>query len=126
MKQVRFVASLDQWRLQWYLLSFLGGGGGGEVQALKPLEAPKSLRLTVPKTGSKIDPKHVDSYAFFQVQCSTKSQENFKRSKILNSQVSYQKKSVCLYFYLENISQILKANIESQIRAKIGLTRYNI
>ena len=63
----------DQWRPQWYLFFFLvwnmypagpkqspGLGPGDE-----PLEAPKNLHPTVPKTGSKIDPKHVDGYAFF-------------------------------------------------------------
>ena len=51
----------------------------------KPQEAPKNFHPTVPKTGSKIDPKRVDGYAFFHVHCSIKSQENFKTSKSLNS-----------------------------------------
>ena len=36
------------------------------LQEAKPLESPKNLRLTVLKTGSKIDQKH------FYVHCSTK------------------------------------------------------
>ena len=69
---------------------------GWGVQGAKRLEAPKNMHLTVPRTGSKIGPKHVDGCAFFQLHCSTKSQENSKRSKILNSQVSF-KKNVYAY-----------------------------
>ena len=67
------------------LLCFLLALG---LQWGKPLEAPKNLRLTVLKTGSKIVQKHVEGYAFFHVHYSTKSQGNSKKSKILNSQVS--------------------------------------
>ena len=37
------------------------GGGPGATR----LEAPKNSHLTVSKTGSKTDQKHVDGYAFF-------------------------------------------------------------
>ena len=56
--------------------------------------APKNLHLTVPKSGSNAAQQYVDGFAFFHVHCSTKSQENPKGPKILNSQISYQKKSV--------------------------------
>ena len=68
------------------------------------LEAPKNLHLVVLEPESKIDQKHVNSYAFFHVHCSTKSKKNSKRSKTLNSQVSYPKKCVCSIFLLNNIS----------------------
>ena len=61
------------------------------VVRVRLLEASKNLHPAVPRTGSKIDQKHADCYAFFYVHCSTKYQENSKRSKILNSQGSYQK-----------------------------------
>ena len=35
------------------------------LQGANPLEAPKNLHLTVPKTVSKIDQKYVDGNAFF-------------------------------------------------------------
>ena len=59
-----------------------------EVKGARPLEAPKNLHLTVPKSGSNIAQQYVDAYAFFQFKVKGKSQ----RSKIFNSQVSYQKK----------------------------------
>ena len=127
----------DQWRLRrvvlvfflvWNVLSAgpvqsLGRGPGGEA----PVEAPKNLHPTVPKSGSKIDHKHLNGYAFFHVHRSTKSQKSSRRSKILNSQVFYQKQNVyILYFQLHNVSQISKASKESQISAKVAPTRYNI
>ena len=63
-----------------------------------PLKAAKDLHLMVPKTVSRTDQNHVDGYALFHVRRSTKSQENSKRSKILNSQVSYQQKCTCFIF----------------------------
>ena len=66
----------------------------------KPLEAPKNLRPSVSKTGSKIDPKHVDGCAFFRVHCGTKSQENSQRSKILNSKVS---EKMCILIFLPTV-----------------------
>ena len=67
-------------------------GPGRYVKSRSRLKALKNLHLTVPKTASGTDQNHVDGYALFHVHCSTKSQEYSKRSKILNSQVSYQKK----------------------------------
>ena len=58
------------------------------LQGSKLMEAPKNQRLTVPKTGSKIDQKYKDGHAFFMCVAVQKSKENGKRSKILNSQVS--------------------------------------
>ena len=57
-----------------------------EVQGARPMEAPKNLHLTVPKSGSNIAQQYVDGYAFFHVHYSTKSQENPKGQKfsILN------------------------------------------
>ena len=52
-----------------------------EVQGLRPLEAPKNLHLTVPKSGSNIAQQYVDGYAFFHGHYSTKSQENPKGPK---------------------------------------------
>ena len=52
-----------------------------EVQGASPLEAPKNLHLTVPKSGPNITQQYVDDYPFFHVHCSTKSQENPKGSK---------------------------------------------
>ena len=49
-----------------------------EGQGARPLEVPKNLHLTVPKSGSNIAQQYVDGYAFFHVHCSTKSQENLK------------------------------------------------
>ena len=49
-----------------------------EVQGARPLEAPKNLHLTVPKSGSNIAQQYVDGYALFHVHFSTKSQENPK------------------------------------------------
>ena len=51
------------------------------VQGAKPLEAPKNLHLTLPKTGPKMDQNTWMVMHFFYVHCSTKSQENSKRSK---------------------------------------------
>ena len=45
------------------------------------MEAPKNLHLTIPKSGSNIALQYVDGYAFFDVHCSTKSQENPKGPK---------------------------------------------
>ena len=83
----------DQWRPPVVLVFFARSWFAGS----ESLEAPKNLHLTVLKTGSKIVQKHVEGYAFFHVHCSTKSQENSKRSKILNSQVSYQNK-MCMFY----------------------------
>ena len=52
-----------------------------EIQGARPLEAPKNLHLTVPKSGSNIAQQYVDGYAFFHVHCGTKSQENPKGPK---------------------------------------------
>ena len=52
-----------------------------EVQGARPLEAPKNLHLTVPKSWSNIAQQYVDGYAFFHVHCSSKSQENPKGPK---------------------------------------------
>ena len=52
-----------------------------EVQGAHPLEAPKNLHLTVPKSGSNIAQQCVDGYAFFHVHCSTKSKENPEGTK---------------------------------------------
>ena len=52
-----------------------------EVQGARPLEALKHLHLTVPKSESNIGQQYVDGYAFFHVNCSTKSQENPKGPK---------------------------------------------
>ena len=105
----------DQWLPQWYLIflfSFWSETCAQQVQrramvgvqGAKPLEAPKNLHPTVPKTGSKTDQKYSDGYAFMYVNCNMKLQENFK---ILSSQVSYQKHNVyVLYFQLENILKI--------------------
>ena len=67
-----------------------------EVQGARPLEAPKNMHLTVPKSGSNIAQQYVDGYAF-SVSCVLryKVTGKFQRSKIFNSQVSYQKKCVC-------------------------------
>ena len=65
-----------------------------EVQGAHQLEAPKNLHLMVPKSRSIIAQQYVDSYAFFHVHCSTKSQENPKGPKIFNSQAFYQKKNL--------------------------------
>ena len=62
------------------------------------MQAPKNPHLTVPKTGSKIDQKHVE-LCIFHVHCSTRSQEHSESSKILNSQVSYQKKNVYVLYF---------------------------
>ena len=90
------------------------------VQGTKSLEASKNLHPRVPKTGSKIGPKHVDGCAFFQVHCSTKSQENSRRSKILNSQVSYQKKMRMLIFlagqYFANFKSKQRVTYQCQDR----------
>ena len=71
------------------------------VQGAKNLEGPKNLHPTVPKTGFEVDQKYLNGYAFLHVHCSTKSQENSKRSGLLNSRVSYQKKCVCFIFLAE-------------------------
>ena len=57
-----------------------------EVQGACPLEAPKNLYLTVPKSGSNVAQQYMDGYAFFHMHCSTKSQEYRKGPKfsILN------------------------------------------
>ena len=52
-----------------------------EVQEARPLDAPKNLHLTVPKSGSNTAQQYVDGYAFFHVHCSTKSKENPKGPK---------------------------------------------
>ena len=93
------------WTQQIHRRALVGGPGG------EALEAPKNLHPTVPKTGSKT--------AFFFMCIAIQSHRKIPKgtSKILNFQVSYQRKFVCLYFYLDDISQILKANKESQISA---------
>ena len=68
-----------------------------EVQRARPLDAPKNLHLTVPKSGSNTAQQYVDGYAFFHVHCSTKVKGKSQRSKIFNSQVSYQKKMYVFY-----------------------------
>ena len=49
------------------------------------LKSSKESAFTVPKTGSKIDQRHVDGCAFFMSIAVQKSQESSRRSKILNS-----------------------------------------
>ena len=67
----------------------MGGGGGGYS------EAPKNLHLTVPKSGSNVAQQYVNGYAFFMC-IALQSHRKSQRSKIFNSQVSYQKKKcVC-------------------------------
>ena len=109
----------DQRCPQWYLFSISVGLEHERsrfiaelwlgVQGAKRWKLQRICILQYLKLGLKLH--------FFHVHCNTKSQENSKRSKILNFQVSYQRKFVCLYFYLDDISQILKANKESQISA---------
>ena len=65
-----------------------------EVQGARPLEAPKNLHLTAPKSGSNIAQQYVDGYAFFHVQYKVTGKS--QRSKIFNSEVSYQKK-MCMF-----------------------------
>ena len=59
----------------------------------------QNLHLKVPKTGSKIDQKHVDDYAFFHVHYSTKSKEISERSKVLNSQGFLLEKDLCVLYF---------------------------
>ena len=68
-----------------------------EVQGARPLEAPKNLHLTVPKSGSIIAQQYVDGYAFFHVHCSTKSKENPKGPKfsILKFLI---RKEMCMFY----------------------------
>ena len=82
-----------QWPLRGHCAIHLGGWGRykppkqfhGRVlvqfQGLGPLDAPKNLHLTVPKSESNNAQQYVYSYAFFHVHCSTKSQENPKGPK---------------------------------------------
>ena len=60
----------------------------------------KDLHLTIPKTVSRTHQNHLDGCTLFHVRTSTESEENSKRSKNLNSQVSYQQK-MCM-FYISN------------------------
>ena len=70
---------------------FHGGGPGG-----KPLEAPKNLHLTVPKSGPNIAEQCVDGYAFFHMHCSTKSKETPKGTKFsILTFLTRNKKCVC-------------------------------
>ena len=96
------------------------GQSPGGVKGAKPLEAPKNLHPSVPRTGSKIDPKYADGYAFFDVHCSTESQENSRRSKILNSQASCQKKMCMVIFlagrYFANFKSKQKVTDQCQAR----------
>ena len=63
---------------------------------MKPLEAPKNLHPKVPKTGPKVDQKHLDGYAFFssalQYEVAGKFQkvQNFEFLSFLD----YQKQNV--------------------------------
>ena len=66
-----------------------------EVQLARPLEAPKNLHLTVPKSGSNIAQQYVDGYAFFHVHCSTKPQENPKGPKFSILKFLIRKLCVC-------------------------------
>ena len=66
-----------------------------EVQGARPLEASKNLHLTVRKSWSNIAQQYVDSYAFFHVYCSTKSQENHKGPKFSILKFLIRKKCVC-------------------------------
>ena len=66
-----------------------------EVQGARPLEAPKNLHLTVPKSRSNIAQQYVDGYASFHVHCSTKSQENPKGPKFSILKFFVRKKCVC-------------------------------
>ena len=65
-----------------------------DLQGAKTLEATKDLYFTVPETGSKIDQKHVDGYAFFmcmQYKVTGKFQkvQNVKFSTFLSEQNVY-------------------------------------
>ena len=66
-----------------------------EVQGARPLEAPKNLHLTAPKSGSNIAQQYVDGYAFLHVHCSTKSQENPKGPRFSILKFLIRKKCVC-------------------------------
>ena len=61
----------------------------------RPLEAPKNLHLMVPEPGSNTAQQYVDVYAFFSCALQYKVTGKSQRSKIFNSQVSYQKKCEC-------------------------------
>ena len=83
-----------------------------EVQGARHLEAPKNLRLMVPKSRSIIAQEYVDGNAFFHVHCSTKSQENPKGPKFSILKFFIRKKNVhVLWFQLDNISQIYRSII---------------
>ena len=66
-----------------------------EVQEARPLEAPKNLHLTVPKSGSNIVQQYVDGYAFFHVHCNKRSQENSKGLKFSVLKFIIRKRCVC-------------------------------
>ena len=68
-----------------------------EVQGARPTEAAKNLHLTVPKAGSNTAQQYVDGYAFFSCALQYKVTGKSQRSKIFNSQVSYQKK-MCMFY----------------------------
>ena len=65
-----------------------------EVQGARQLGAPKNLHLMVPKSRSIIAQQYVDGNAFFQVHCSTKSQENPKGPKFSILKFFIRKKDV--------------------------------
>ena len=64
-------------------------------RGLAPLDAPKNLHLTVPKSESNNAQQYLDSYAFFHVHYSTKSQENPKGPKFSILKFFIRKKCVC-------------------------------
>ena len=84
----------------WFCFLLLG------LQGVKPLEAPKNLHLTVPKTASKIDQYlklglklTKNTWMVMQFSCALqyKVTGKFQKLQILNSQVSYQNK---MYMFL--------------------------
>ena len=64
------------------------GGVLVEVPGARPLEAPKNLHPTVPKSGSNIAQQYVDAYAFFSCPLQYKVTGKSQKSKIFNSKIS--------------------------------------
>ena len=82
MSQAQHATTVGHWAIH------LGGWGRYNPPSSSIIEswwrsrkAPKNLHLTVPKSVSNIAQQYVDGYAFFQVYCSTRSQENPKGPK---------------------------------------------
>ena len=61
--------------------------------------ASKNLHPTVPKTESKIDPKHVDGYAFFHVHAVQSHKKIPKGRKFKFS--SFLSEKICMFIFLD-------------------------